>query len=149
MNENNFDISAEAKLKRVITDYKKYDKKRNEYYSDKMRELGMLQSIIQELEDSTGVKSIVNTINTLKDHNAKLNKEIQKLRNSLDEVRTLLTPEISNIYKNLSNKDSELLIKISKLQSEIVDYKNKVADTQALANEYLKNLIKLQTNEEL
>lgn len=149
MNKDNFDISAEAKLKRLIIDYKKYDKKRNEYYSDKMRELGMLQSIIQELEDSTGVKNIVSTINTLKDSNAKLNKEIQKLRNKIDEVRTLLTPEISYIYKNLSNKDSELLIKISKLQSEIVNYKNKVTSTQALANEYLKKLIKLQTNEEL
>ena len=149
MNKDNFDISAEAKLKRLIIDYKKYDKKRNEYYSDKMRELGMLQSIIQELEDSTGVKNIVSTINTLKDSNAKLNKEIQKLRNKIDEVRTLLTPEISYIYKNLSNKDSELLIKISKLQSEIANYKNKVTSTQALANEYLKKLIKLQTNEEL
>lgn len=145
LNENLIDNSAESKLKRLIHNYKEHDTKRNKYYADRMRELGELQSLMQELEDSNGISDLPNLISTLKDQNRSLRSKIKELQKELDTVRSLLSPELSHIYKTLNKTNRGLIDKITNLQTEVSNYKVKLEKSKTLADEYLQKLIKLQT----
>lgn len=137
--------SAEVRLEKLIANYKRHDASRNEYYASKMRELGELQSLIQELEDSNGINDLPNLIKSLKDQNKSLKENIKNLRDELDSVRLLFSPEILNIYRNLSNKDQRSLVKIKEQKTAIKNLETKVKQTKRLADEYLHKLIELQT----
>lgn len=133
------------KLHELILKYKRHDANRTKYYASKMQELGKLQSLVQELEDSNGIADLPNLIRTLKEQNASLRKTITALRKELDAVRLLFTPEILHIYRNLSKKDLKSLIKIKEQQTIIESLKVKVTHIKRLADEYLCKLIKLQS----
>ena len=139
-------MTPEDKLQKLIIEYKRYDANRTKYYASKLRELGKLQSLVQELEDSNGIDNLPNLIKTLKEQNASLRKTINTLRKELDSVRLLFTPEILHVYHNLSEKDLKSLIKIKEQQTIIKNLEAKVAYIKRLANEYLCKLIKLQSN---
>ena len=139
-------MTPEDKLQKLIIKYKRYDANRTKYYASKLRELGKLQSLVQELEDSNGIDNLPNLIKTLKEQNASLRKTINALRKELDSVRLLFTPEILHIYHNLSEKDLKSLIKIKEQQTIIKNLEAKVAHIKRLADEYLCKLIKLQSN---
>lgn len=139
-------MTPEDKLQKLIIKYKRYDANRTKYYASKLRELGKLQSLVQELEDSNGIDNLPNLIKTLKEQNASLRKTINALRKELDSVRLLFTPEILHIYHNLSEKDLKSLIKIKEQQTIIKNLETKVAHIKRLADEYLCKLIKLQSN---
>lgn len=136
--------SAEEKLHKLVTEYKRYDARRNKYYAAKMIELGKLQSLIQELEDANGINNLPNLIKTIQMQNKSLREEIKRLREELDNTRMLFDPETLHVYRNLSTKDDESLKLIRKLKNTIVSLEEKVKETEKLANEYLTNLIKLQ-----
>ena len=129
---------TEEKLHKLVTEYKRYDARRNKYYAAKMQELGKLQALVQELEDANGIDNLPNLIKVIKMQNKSLKEENKRLRNELDNTRMLFNPEILHMYRNLSNKDRESLELIRKLEK-------KVKEANKLANEYLANLIKLQT----
>lgn len=129
---------TEEKLHKLVTEYKRYDARRNKYYAAKMQELGKLQALVQELEDANGIDNLPNLIKCIKMQSKSLKEENKRLRNELDNARMLFDPEILHIYRNLSNKDRESLELIRKLEK-------KVKEANKLANEYLANLIKLQT----
>ena len=57
----------------------------------------------------------------------------------------MLDPETLHVYRNLSTKDRESLKSIRNLKNTIANLEQKVKDTKKLADEYLANLIKLQT----
>ena len=137
---------TEEKLHKLVTEYKRYDARRNKYYAAKMQELGKLQALVQELEDANGIDNLPNLIKTLKEQNASLRKTINALRKELDSVRLLFTPEILHVYRNLSEKDLKSLIKIKEQQTIIKNLEAKVAYIKRLADEYLCKLIKLQSN---
>lgn len=139
-------MTPEDKLQKLIIEYKRYDANRTKYYASKLRELGELQSLVQELEDSNGIDNLPNLIKTLKEQNASLRKTINTLRKELDSVRLLFTPEILHVYHNLSKKDLKSLIKIKEQQTIIKNLEAKVAHIKRLADEYLCKLIKLQSN---
>ena len=139
-------MTPEDKLQKLIIEYKRYNANRTKYYASKLRELGELQSLVQELEDSNGIDNLPNLIKTLKEQNASLRKTINTLRKELDSVRLLFTPEILHIYHNLSEKDLKSLIKIKEQQTIIKNLEAKVAHIKRLADEYLCKLIKLQSN---
>ena len=139
-------MTPEDKLQKLIIKYKRYDANRTKYYASKLQELGKLQSLVQELEDSNGIDNLPNLIKTLKEQNASLRKTINALRKELDSVRLLFTPEILHVYHNLSEKDLKSLIKIKEQQTIIKNLEAKVAHIKRLANEYLYKLIKLQSN---
>lgn len=144
LNETLIDNSAESRLKRLIHNYKEHDAKRNKYYADRMRKLGELQSLVQELEDSNGISDLPNLISTLKGQNCSLRSQIRELQKELDTVRSLLSPELSHIYKNLGKTNRGLIDKVTNLQTEVSNYKAKLEKTKALSDEYLQKLIKLQ-----
>ena len=139
-------MTPEDKLQKLIIEYKRYDANRTKYYASKLRELGELQSLVQELEDSNGIDNLPNLIKTLKEQNASLRKTINSLRKELDSVRLLFTPEILHVYHNLSEKDLKSLIKIKEQQTIIKNLEAKVAHIKRLSDEYLCKLIKLQSN---
>ena len=139
-------MTPEDKLQKLIIEYKRYDANRTKYYASKLQELGKLQSLVQELEDSNGIDNLPNLIKTLKEQNASLRKTINALRKELDSVRLLFTPEILHIYHNLSKKDLKSLIKIKEQQTIIKNLEAKVAHIKRLADEYLCKLIMLQSN---
>lgn len=139
-------MTPEDKLQKLIIEYKRYDANRTKYYASKLRELGELQSLVQELEDSNGIDNLPNLIKTLKEQNASLRKTMNALRKELDSVRLLFTPEILHVYRNLSEKDLKSLIKIKEQQTIIKNLEAKVAHIKRLADEYLYKLIKLQSN---
>ena len=139
-------MTPEDKLQKLIIKYKRYDANRTKYYASKLQELGKLQSLVQELEDSNGIDNLPNLIKTLKEQNASLRKTINALRKELDSVRLLFTPEILHVYHNLSEKDLKSLIKIKEQQTIIKNLEAKVAYIKRLADEYLCKLIKLQSN---
>lgn len=139
-------MTPEDRLQKLIIEYKRYDANRTKYYASKLRELGELQSLVQELEDSNGIDNLPNLIKTLKEQNASLRKTINALRKELDSVRLLFTPEILHVYHNLSEKDLKSLIKIKEQQTIIKNLEAKVAYIKRLADEYLCKLIKLQSN---
>ena len=130
-------MTPEDKLQKLIIEYKRYDANRTKYYASKLRELGELQSLVQELEDSNGIDNLPNLIKTLKEQNTSLRKTINALRKELDSVRLLFTPEILHIYHNLSEKDLKSLIKIKEQQTIIKNLETKVAHIKRLADEYL------------
>ena len=138
-------MTTEEKLQSLIIKYKKYDKQRNTYYAKKMERLGELETFVQELEDTNNLNDVVMTIKHLKIHNSKLKEEITKLRKELDIVRQLLNPETSHLYKNLTKSQRKLINRILELESSVENYKIKLDKAQKLSNEYLSNLIKLQT----
>ena len=139
-------MTPEDKLQKLIIEYKRYDANRTKYYASKLRELGELQSLVQELEDSNGIDNLPNLIKTLKEQNASLRKTINALRKELDSVRLLFTPEILHVYHNFSEKDLKSLIKIKEQQTIIKNLEAKVAYIKRLADEYLCKLIKVQSN---
>lgn len=136
---------TEEKLHKLVTEYKRYDARRNKYYAAKMQELGKLQALVQELEDANGIDNLPNLIKCIKMQSKSLKEENKRLRNELDNTRMLFDPEILHVYRNLSNKDHESLELIRKLKNTITDLEKKVKEANKLANEYLANLIKLQT----
>lgn len=136
---------TEEKLHKLVTEYKRYDARRNKYYASKMQELGKLQALIQELEDANGIDNLPNLIKCIKMQRKSLKEENKRLRNELDNTRMLFDPEILHIYRNLSNKDRESLELIRKLKNTIANLEQKVKDVKKLADEYLANLIRLQT----
>lgn len=138
-------MTTEEKLQSLIIKYKKYDKQRNTYYAKKMERLGELETFVQELEDTNNLNDVVLTIKNLKIHNSKLKEEITKLRKELDVIRHLLNPETSHLYKNLTDLQRELINRILELESSVENYKIQLDKAQKLSNEYLSNLIKLQT----
>lgn len=144
MNEDLIDNSAEAKLKRLIISYKEYDNKRKKYYSDKLKELGKLQSIIQELEDSNKI----NNISQLIEENKILRKQIKELKKELDIIRIAFNKEELYSYRNLSNKDRKLLIRISELEKSIDNYKKRLSRSEKSKQEWIQQVIKIK-NEKL
>lgn len=150
MNEELQDNPYKVKYLTLLREFKKYDKKRKAYYAEKMEELGKLQSIIQEIEDCSGKLDIIANFLNIRSENKKLRAELKQIHSDyqkqLDVVRKLLDPETIHLYRNLSKKDIELTNRICKLEGTIVNYKIKLQKAENLANEYLKNLIKLQNN---
>lgn len=136
---------TEEKLHKLVTEYKRYDARRNKYYAAKMQELGKLQALVQELEDANGIDNLPNLIKDIKMQSKSLKEENKRLRNELDNARMLFDPEILHIYRNLSNKDHKSLKLIRRLKNTITNLEKKVKEANKLANEYLANLIKLQT----
>ena len=136
---------TEEKLHKLVTEYKRYDARRNKYYAAKMQELGKLQALVQELEDANGIDNLPNLIKGIKMQSKSLKEENKRLRNELDNARMLFDPEILHVYRNLSNKDHKSLELIRKLKNTITNLEKKVKEANKLANEYLANLIKLQT----
>lgn len=74
MNEHLFDdekYKEIARLKLLIERYKEYDKKRKEYYSQKMQRLGELESLLEEKLDNASTPLEVQVL--------KLKQEVKKL----------------------------------------------------------------------
>ena len=136
---------TEEKLHKLVTEYKRYDARRNKYYAAKMQELGKLQALVQELEDANGIDNLPNLIKCIKMQNKSLKEENKRLRNELDNARMLFDPQILHMYRNFSNQDHKSLELIRKLKNTITNLEKKVKEANKLANEYLANLIKLQT----
>ena len=135
--------SYEAKYHQLLKSYKAYDKRRKEYYASKMKELGELQSVIQEIEDVSNIPNIAQKINDLRVHNNKLTSRLSAVNKELDAARKLIDPEIISIYTK-STKDVALLSRIAELERAIDNYKVKLEKANNLAYKYLQTLIKLQ-----
>lgn len=110
-----------ARLKMAIEKFKEYDKKRKEYYSNKMVRLGQLESYMQELDSKSHdeicyIKS--------KEENRKLKKIIEASKIDVDKV------DISNVELKVRvlnlKKRNEDLQSIIKRQKEII---NKLCST--------------------
>lgn len=109
------------RLKMIIEKFKVYDKKRKEYYSDKMVRLGQLESYMQELDSKSHDESCYIK---LKEENNKLRKIIEANKIDVDKIdisNVELKVRVSNLKKR--NKDLQSIIK---RQKEII---NKLCST--------------------
>lgn len=140
INNDLIDKSPEGKLKRLINAFKKYDSKRNKYYSGKLKELGEYQSIIQELEDLNQIKNLKNII----EENRTLKSEVKNLKKQILELNLLLSPESKNLYK----ESKDLINEIVKLNNTLKSYKDKLKKSEQDCKAYLNTLIKFQVNEQ-
>lgn len=63
-----------ARLKMIIEKFKKYDKERTEFYSNKMQRLGELESYVVELEEKSETGKLEAKIKDLRSQLSTLNK---------------------------------------------------------------------------
>lgn len=114
---------------RVIEQFKKYDEKRKEYYSELALKVGKLESYIAELESGD------ETVDKLREKNLRLSKELSRLNVKValskyneDEVSSATTlsklsmkKELDDLRKKIkSNKDTinTLLCTINKYREK-------------------------------
>lgn len=117
-----------AKLKKIISDFKKYDEERKKYYKESMIRLGELQSYIEELENNTIIPKLKDKIqNQAKELNSLQNKlyiyesiknnkiKIENINNTYKYINALNLLEIRNKeVKNLRNTVKDLICKLNK-----------------------------------
>lgn len=116
-----------ARLKMAIEKFKEYDKKRKEYYADKMKRLGELESYVHELDTETEIGKLKDTIIKLRKEVSRLSKEIQVRR--IEETRT--DEELSNILschelRQRNKLMSEELVRLRKDKSDLIAKLNMV-----------------------
>lgn len=109
-----------ARLKMAIEKFKEYDKKRKEYYADKMQRLGELESYMQELDTETEIGKLKDTIMGLRKEVSRLSKEIQVRR--IEETRT--DEELSEVLSRdaLRQRNKKLTEEVVKLRKERSKY---------------------------
>lgn len=117
-----------AKLKKIISDFKKYDEERKKYYKESMIKLGELQSYIEELENNTIIPKLKDKIqNQAKELNSLQNKlyiyesiknnkiKIENINNTYKYINALNLLDIRNKeVKNLRNTVKDLICKLNK-----------------------------------
>lgn len=102
-----------ARLKFIIEKFKKYDEERKEYYSKKLERLGVLESYVEELEDTSEIGKLKSIIVRQKDELRKLNAVI--IAKKIDTTKT--EEEWNNV--DISMKISRLKEENKKLREEI------------------------------
>lgn len=124
MNEHLFENEKDkeiAQLKFLIERYKEYDKRRKEYYSKKMQRLGELESLLEEIKDTSSPlqelilkqKQEIKRFNTiLKVHSIEDNRTQDEL------VQIIRADEYKRQNKKLREKIKGLKDTIDKLISE-------------------------------
>ena len=124
MNEHLFENEKEkeiAQLKFLIERYKEYDKRRKEYYSKKMQRLGELESLLEEIKDTSlplqelilKQKQEIKRFNTIfKVHSIEDNRTQDEL------VQIIRADEYKRQNKKLREKIKGLRDTIDKLISE-------------------------------
>ena len=108
-----------ARLKMAIEKFKEYDNRRKEYYAEKMKRLGELESYVQELDTETEIGKLKDTIMKLRKEVSRLSKEVQVRR--IEETRT--DEELSDILsrdalRQRNRKLTEEVVKLRKERSE-------------------------------
>lgn len=124
MNEHLFENEKEkeiAQLRFLIERYKEYDKRRKEYYSKKMQRLGELESLLEEIKDTSlplqelilKQKQEIKRFNTIfKVHSIEDNRTQDEL------VQIIRADEYKRQNKKLREKIKGLRDTIDKLISE-------------------------------
>ena len=102
-----------VRLKFIIEKFKKYDEERKEYYSKKLERLGVLESYVEELEDTSEIGKLKSIIVRQKDELRKLNAVI--IAKKIDTPKT--EEELNNV--DISMKISRLKEENKKLREEI------------------------------
>lgn len=102
-----------VRLKFIIEKFKKYDEERKEYYSKKLERLGVLESYVEELEDTSEIGKLKSIIVRQKDELRKLNAVI--IAKKIDILKT--EEELDNV--DISMKISRLKEENKKLREEI------------------------------
>lgn len=102
-----------VRLKFIIEKFKKYDEERKEYYSKKLERLGVLESYVEELEDTSEIGKLKSIIVRQKDELRKLNAVI--IAKKIDTPKT--EEEWNNV--DISMKISRLKEENKKLREEI------------------------------
>lgn len=102
-----------VRLKFIIEKFKKYDEERKEYYSKKLERLGVLESYVEELEDTSEIGKLKSIIVRQKDELRKLNAVI--IAKKIDTPKT--EEELDNV--DISMKISRLKEENKKLREEI------------------------------
>lgn len=102
-----------VRLKFIIEKFKKYDEERKEYYSKKLERLGVLESYVEELEDTSEIGKLKSIIVRQKDELRKLNAVI--IAKKIDIPKT--EEELDNV--DISMKISRLKEENKKLREEI------------------------------
>ena len=110
-----------ARLKMAIEKFKEYDKRRKEYYAEKMKRLGELESYVQELDTETEIGKLKDTIMKLRKEVSRLSKEINVRR--IEETRT--DEELSDILsrdelRKRNKRMSEELVRLRKDKSDLI-----------------------------
>lgn len=105
-----------ARLKMAIEKFKEYDKRRKEYYSEKMKRLGELESYVQEIDTETEIGKLKSQIIDLKKKLGALSLKVQVYR--IEEKRT--PEELSDIISrdSLRQKNKQLNAEVVKLRKE-------------------------------
>lgn len=105
-----------ARLKMAIEKFKEYDKRRKEYYADKMQRLGELESYVQEIDTETEIGKLKSQIIDLKRQLGALSLKVQVYR--IEENRT--PEELSDIISrdSLRQKNKQLTDEVIKLRKE-------------------------------
>ena len=119
LNEKLFDDPKDAeiaRLKMAIEKFKEYDKRRKEYYAEKMKRLGELESYVQELDTETEIGKLKDTIMKLRKEVSRLSKEINVRR--IEETRT--DEELSDVLSRdaLRQRNRKLTEEVVKLRKE-------------------------------
>lgn len=105
-----------ARLKMAIEKFKEYDKRRKEYYADKMKRLGELESYVEELDTETEIGKLKETILKLRKEVSRLAKVIQVRQ--IEETRT--DEELSEVLSRdaLRQRNKALTEEVVKLRKE-------------------------------
>lgn len=105
-----------ARLKMAIEKFKEYDKRRKEYYAEKMKRLGELESYVQEIDTETEIGKLKDTIMKLRKEVSRLSKEVQVRR--IEETRT--DEELSDVLSRdaLRQRNRKLTEEVAKLRKE-------------------------------
>lgn len=128
-----------ARLRMAIEKFKAYDKKRKEYYSNKMVKLGQLESYIQEI-DSCEKDRII----SLKKENQRLRLLVEANNVKIDGLsdEEIDIAKLKTIINNVKKQNAELR-KVMKRQKDSIDkLSGDVYKLNLKLNEYDKKYIK-------
>lgn len=117
-----------ARLKMIIEKFKKYDKDRTEFYANKMKRLGELESYVIELEGKSETGKLEAKIKDLRNQLSTLNKVIQYNKMIVPEKEQmdlyLNYNNLKNRNKNLSDENKKLKDTISQLVTRLNKLEN-------------------------
>lgn len=131
------------KLEKTIEDFKKYDNKRKQYYSELATKVGELESYIDELESKYGIVHIREKLRKSKEANKALQAKIY-LNNRFEDIADITAIVVMN--KNV------LLDRIKEKEKHIKELKmgrDKMLSKIAYLEKQLKSEIKEKIMDEI
>lgn len=111
--ENAKDIEI-AQLKNLINQFKEYDKKRKEFYAEKMKRLGELESYVAEIEDEHGIENMRLTIKSMETELKRLRQLIKAYKIDTTATDEELNEKISAEKLRIKNQKLKVKNKILK-----------------------------------